>query len=167
MTRKPVVAGSGLLRAARHSVPGEAYLVTTNTFSRWPWFSDWRMGAVVAREIGRIEAEGFVENLAFVIMPDHVHWLFFLESGDLAAIMRKLKGRSSRVIHKAYGPPGGRLWAPGYHDHMVRGQISLRALARYLVANPLRAGLVQDLRHYPLWDAVWLDDRTGADDLMD
>jgi hypothetical protein len=30
-------------------------------------------------------------------------------------------------------------------------------MARYVVANPLRAGLVQTLRNYPLWDAVWLD----------
>ena len=32
----------------------------------------------------------------------------------------------------------------------------LRELARYVVANPLRAGLVQSLRDYPHWDAEWL-----------
>jgi hypothetical protein len=29
-------------------------------------------------------------------------------------------------------------------------------VARYIVANPLRAGLVEHLGDYPLWDAVWL-----------
>jgi hypothetical protein len=29
-------------------------------------------------------------------------------------------------------------------------------LARYIVANPLRAGLVEHLGDYPHWDAVWL-----------
>ena len=29
-------------------------------------------------------------------------------------------------------------------------------LARYVVANPLRAGLVEKLGDYPLWDAVWV-----------
>jgi putative transposase len=33
----------------------------------------------------------------------------------------------------------------------------LRNLARYVVANPLRAGLVDSIRDYPHWDAVWLD----------
>jgi hypothetical protein len=29
-------------------------------------------------------------------------------------------------------------------------------MARYVVANPLRAGLVQKLGDYPLWDAIWV-----------
>jgi hypothetical protein len=29
-------------------------------------------------------------------------------------------------------------------------------MARYVVANPLRAGLVKRLGDYPLWDAIWL-----------
>jgi hypothetical protein len=29
--------------------------------------------------------------------------------------------------------------------------------ARYVVANPLRAGLAQSLGHYSHWDAVWLE----------
>jgi hypothetical protein len=30
------------------------------------------------------------------------------------------------------------------------------AVARYIVANPLRAGLCRHLGDYPLWDSVWL-----------
>jgi len=29
-------------------------------------------------------------------------------------------------------------------------------VARYIVANPLRAGLVESVRDYPHWDAIWL-----------
>jgi len=29
-------------------------------------------------------------------------------------------------------------------------------IARYIVANPLRAGLVSRVGDYPLWDACWL-----------
>jgi hypothetical protein len=29
-------------------------------------------------------------------------------------------------------------------------------VARYIVANPLRAGLVSRVGHYPFWNAVWL-----------
>ena len=32
----------------------------------------------------------------------------------------------------------------------------LRDVARYIVANPLRAGLVERVGDYPYWDAVWL-----------
>jgi len=29
-------------------------------------------------------------------------------------------------------------------------------VARYIVANPIRAGLVDNIGQYPYWDAVWL-----------
>ncbi|MFV3290267.1 transposase, partial [Pseudomonas sp. NY11955] len=29
-------------------------------------------------------------------------------------------------------------------------------VARYIVANPIRAGLVSRVGDYPHWDAVWL-----------
>ena len=32
----------------------------------------------------------------------------------------------------------------------------LAGVARYIVANPLRAKLVRALADYPFWDAVWL-----------
>jgi hypothetical protein len=38
----------------------------------------------------------------------------------------------------------------------VRRQQDMRALARYVIANPLRAGLVESIGDYPLWDAIWL-----------
>ncbi|PJA25166.1 MAG: IS200/IS605 family transposase, partial [Alphaproteobacteria bacterium CG_4_10_14_0_2_um_filter_63_37] len=28
--------------------------------------------------------------------------------------------------------------------------------ARYLVANPLRKGLVEEIGQYPHWDAIWV-----------
>ncbi len=29
-------------------------------------------------------------------------------------------------------------------------------IARYIIANPLHAGLVKQVGDYPFWDAVWL-----------
>jgi putative transposase len=49
-----------------------------------------------------------------------------------------------------------RLWQKGYHDRAIRREEDLLAVARYIVANPLRAGLVKRVGDYPLWDAVWL-----------
>ena len=51
----------------------------------------------------------------------------------------------------------GRVWQDGFHDHALRREEDLRAAARYVVANPLRAGLVETIGQWPLWDAVWLE----------
>ncbi|MFP3408382.1 transposase, partial [Pseudomonas sp. SIMBA_065] len=48
------------------------------------------------------------------------------------------------------------IWQPGYQDHALRREERLVHVARYIVANPLRAGLVKSVRDYPHWDAVWL-----------
>lgn len=48
------------------------------------------------------------------------------------------------------------LWQDGFHDHALRAEEDVVEVARYVVSNPLRAGLVRCLGDYPLWDAVWL-----------
>ena len=77
-------------------------------------------------------------------------WLMTLRSGELPGVMRLLKGRTAHAI-------GSPIWQPNYHDHAVRRDEDLRVLARYIVANPLRAGLVERIGDYPWWDSIWLD----------
>jgi len=48
------------------------------------------------------------------------------------------------------------VWQRGFHDHAVRREENLRALARYIIANPLRAGLTRSPAEYSFWDCVWL-----------
>ena len=43
-----------------------------------------------------------------------------------------------------------------HHDRAVRHDHDLRALARYVIGNPLRAGLCDRIGDYPFWDAAWL-----------
>ena len=33
----------------------------------------------------------------------------------------------------------------------------LKSIARYIVANPLRAELAQEIGEYPHWDSIWLE----------
>jgi hypothetical protein len=50
----------------------------------------------------------------------------------------------------------GSVWQKTYYDHAVRKDEDIKGISRYIVANPLRAGLVHDIGDYPLWDAIWL-----------
>ncbi len=97
-----------------------------------------------------------VFSLAWVVMPDHLHWLIELGPQPLAPLMQRLKSRSAIAINGAAGRNGKRLWQKGFHDHALRNDEDLKGLARYIVANPMRAGLVRRIGDYPLWDAVWL-----------
>lgn len=151
----PVAAKGCGLRKGRYSETGGIYLLTAVVQGRRPVFSDWRLGRLLVEQMRAADDEGRVKSLAWVVMPDHLHWLIELNQTSLAALMCRVKSRSCRSINLKCGLHE-RLWQRGYHDRALRRDEDLKTAARYIVMNPLRAGLVQRLGDYPLWDAVWL-----------
>ncbi len=144
------------LLKGRVSIPGNAYHITTCTEGRQPFFEDFQNGRLLVMEMRQLHEQQWVNSLAWVIMPDHFHWLFQLnEPLSLSELVKKIKARSSIVINARMGRQGS-LWQRGFHDHALRGDENVRAVARYIVANPLRAGIVEHIGDYPLWDAIWL-----------
>ncbi|MCY1306621.1 Transposase IS200 like protein [compost metagenome] len=143
------------LRKGRLSEPGRIYLLTTVTHKRAPLFAHWENACVVAREIHAMQDPARLETLAWVLMPDHLHWLVRLNSGALGEHVRRMKSRSAIGVNKLRNN-SGRFWQQGFHDHALRREEDLKDVARYIVANPLRAGLVKKLADYPFWNAVWL-----------
>ena len=143
------------LRRGRHSEIGRAYVVTAVCESRAPVFADWRLGRLVAQEFRLAQELGLAESLAWVVMPDHFHWLCVLRKGSLARLMQRVKSRSAIAVNRANQSKSA-LWQAGYHDHALRDDEDITDIARYIVANPVRAGLVEEIGDYSLWDAVWL-----------
>ena len=87
-------------------------------------------------------------------MPDHAHALVVPTVDPLARVMQSINSRTARAANEARGGTG-RVWEPAYHDRALRSDESLLAVARYLIANPLRAGLVERIGDYPFWDSIW------------
>ena len=145
------------LRKGRVSIDSQIYLVTTVTNKRIRLFSDLFLGRMVVHELMQNEQLGSAETLAFVIMPDHIHWLFALGPGySLSNVINGIKSYSARSINNKLSRPGIPVWQRGFHDHALRREEDFKHIVRYVVANPLRAGLVRRIGDYPLWDAVWL-----------
>lgn len=146
----------GDLRKGRYSEPGREYLVTTVTHARRRMFENLYAARLLIAEMRRLEAEGVLTWLAWVVMPDHLHGLLSLGDGpDLSAAMNTLKGRSARSINRLLNR-NGPLWQMSFHEHALRREEDRLQVARYIVANPLRAGLVERIGDYPHWDSVWL-----------
>ncbi|MFN3712875.1 MAG: REP-associated tyrosine transposase [Alcanivoracaceae bacterium] len=147
--------GCRALPKGRDPAPGQIYLITTMTCQRQRVFENFAAARAVINCMHDADRLGKTETLAFVVMPDHLHWLLRLTGEcSLSMTVGALKGVSSYRV--ATLRPFGKLWQRGFHDHAVRRDEDLRNLARYLVFNPVRAGLVSSLRFYPHWDAVWL-----------
>ena len=109
------------------------------------------------REIMHSSNYGWSDTLAFVVMPDHVHWLFSLPVNlALSKVVGAVKSNSARQVNGSIAGQGCAVWQRGFHDHALRRGEDVLHIARYIVANPLRAGLVKRIGDYPLWDAVWI-----------
>ncbi|MDN5849970.1 MAG: transposase [Nitrococcus sp.] len=143
------------LRKGRYSQPGAMYLVTTVTRGRRPVFADHIAARACARLLHSLPGAAVAENLAWVIMPDHVHYLLCLRTADLAAVMRRFKSQSAKSVN-ALTYRTGPLWQKGYHDHALRAEEDIKQVARYIIANPLRARLCNRVGDYPYWFAAWL-----------
>ena len=149
-------SGHKALRKGRVSLANHAYLITTTTLDRQGFFDDFNAGCAAAQCFENSGVLGDVKMLAWVLMPDHAHWLIQLgERDNLSIVINRLKSSSARLANQALGRRGT-LWEPAYHDHALRADEDLQNTARYIVANPLRAGLVKQIGDYPFWNAIWL-----------
>ncbi|MCP1606267.1 REP element-mobilizing transposase RayT [Pseudomonas citronellolis] len=89
-------------------------------------------------------------------MPDHAHWLLELGKGErLETSVGRLKAVSARQLND-WRMAHGAVWAAAFHDHALRREEDLLPTARYIIANPVRAGLTRRVGDYPFWNAVWL-----------
>jgi hypothetical protein len=67
----------------------------------------------------------------------------------------RLKGASACQVNAALGRHGA-AWQKGFYDRALRSDEDVVVVARYIVANPLRNGLVERIGDYPYWNATWL-----------
>ncbi len=148
--------GHAALRRGRVSLPNQVYHLTTRTVSRTPIFANPTAAHVACACFVNPATLGDATMLAWVLMPDHAHWLLQLgEVEGLETLVSRLKGASACRVNAALDRQGA-VWQKGFHDRALRSEEDMQGVARYIVANPLRAGLVECVGDYPYWSAIWL-----------
>ena len=149
-------SGHRALRKGRISLPNGVYHLTIATMRREPFFAEHRAAHAACR---RFEDSALLDDarmLAWVLMPDHVHWLLQLgTSKTLQKTVESLKAFSALDANAALGRHGP-VWARAYHDHGLRHDDNLVVISRYIIGNPLRAGLAERIGDYPYWNSVWM-----------
>ena len=141
------------LRLGRWSSEGQIYFLTITTKDRIHLFERFWSARVVIGVLARQRCRTW----AYVLMPDHLHWLIQLgDRPSLSDLVRDFKSESARRLNQHLGG-SGTVWQRGFHDRAVRAHEDLPTVARYLVRNPIRAGLVAKAGDYSHWDAAWID----------
>ena len=103
---------------------------------------------LVRTQIERSSREEATAVIAYCFMPDHLHLLVeeTNEHSDLRVFIRKAKQYSGFEYSKQ---SGARLWQRYGFERTLRNEESTFVVARYILENPLRAGLVTRVEDYP------------------
>ncbi|MBQ3062463.1 MAG: transposase [Clostridia bacterium] len=138
------------------------YFVTICTEQHIPILAD-IVGAIHESPELRLRQAGIIvkqliESLAFrfdvivdkyVIMPNHIHMILWLQDDRMQAIREStmqrsmlsqivgyLKMNSSREIHRHI--PHVKVWQRSYHDHIIRSSADYEKIWQYIDNNPAK-----------------------------
>lgn len=124
-------------------------MVTVTTMTRVKAFSDIDFGRLAAAALVDCAAREQFAIPAYCLMPDHAH---FVASGrtarsDLKRLVNRWKQATGFAWKKRASAP---LWERGYWDRLARFDEPIVNMIRYVVENPVRAGLAPEPTLYPL-----------------
>jgi REP element-mobilizing transposase RayT len=85
---------------------------------------------------------------AYCLMPNHYHLVIETPDGNLAKGMRQLNGVYTQTTNRRYGQVG-HLFQGRYKAILVDADAHLLEVSRYVVLNPVRAGMVESPEAWP------------------
>ncbi|MEO8298799.1 MAG: transposase [Burkholderiales bacterium] len=135
-------------RPLRIEWPGGLYHVTSRGDRREPIVEDDADRGAWVSVLGETCGRFGWRVHAWCLMDNHYHLLLETPDANLSLGMRQLNGVWSQWFNRAHGRVG-HVFQGRYKAIMVERQSYLLELARYVVLNPLRAGMVSDLGDYP------------------
>jgi REP element-mobilizing transposase RayT len=125
------------------------YFVTSVTLNRIKAFDRNDFGPFVASALIDIAARFGFEVSAYVVMEDHVH--FLVTAIEMGADFKKMVAAWKQKTGFEWSRRHGRkLWQHGYWERVLRDNENALSVCRYIVENPVRAGLVAHPTAYPL-----------------
>jgi REP element-mobilizing transposase RayT len=124
------------------------YFLTFCTADRHRAF---RSAEVVDRavcEIRRACCDANFALLAYCLMPDHAHLLVEgkSEQANLKQFAKLVRQRTAIAYTQMSGQ---RLWQSGFYERVLRDEEATPDIVRYIVGNPVRAGLTGSVADYP------------------
>jgi putative transposase len=163
--------------------PGMTYLITTITRRRERLFEDARFARIAHEDIAFYARKFGMISVAHAIMPDHMHWVAHPSPDDferfvreeqakgkrskyghaperfyLSKIMEDYKRHTAHLINELRDAPYAQVWQDGFRDDALRVPDAMRGAVQYVILNPVKAGLVEQLEDYLYlaWNTDWL-----------
>jgi putative transposase len=157
-------------------IPGGVYFFTVVTFERTPIFKNPIACELFHSTWWEVKQRLPFETEAFCLLPDHLHCIWHLPEGDSDFSIRwsEIKRLFTRGYHQHIGPGGIRnisrrkkgeaaIWQRRFWEHVIRDQEDFNRHVAYIHFNPVKHGLVEQVKDWPwssfhrLVELGWVD----------
>lgn len=135
--------------ARRHFATIESWLHKATTGPTW--LADERVAEIVAEALHYRNGSHYRLD-AYSIMPNHVHAVFAPLAGSsgpkpLSSIMHSLKRNTAKRANSLLNRSGA-FWEHESFDHYIRNQAEWKRIVKYVLENPVKAGLVASWKEW-------------------
>jgi len=116
--------------------------------------------AMLVEDALRFHHGKWYDLLAWVVMPNHVHFLVKVGNASLSKTVKELKRFTAREANKNLQQTGA-FWAEDYFDTYMRDTGHELKTRRYIENNPVKALLVRKPKEWP-WSSARFCDEHGV-----
>ncbi len=117
---------------------GRSVFITSVTYKRRPILID--NIDLLKKAIKRAQSSTPFEVIAYVILPDHFHFLINAGDNDFTTLLQRVKMSFGAYYRKREALVRGRVWQHRFWDHLVRDQVDLNNHIDYIHYNPVKHG---------------------------
>jgi putative transposase len=139
------------MRYQRLRIPGATWFFTLVTYKRRRIFITEPAVSQLQRAVEIVNQKMSFQLKAFVILPDHIHWLISLpeNDSDYSTRIKLIKTAFTKSYLKENREPARnakgemKVWQPRFWEHWIRDEKDLSRHLDYIHFNPVKHGLAE------------------------
>jgi REP element-mobilizing transposase RayT len=124
------------------------FFITVCCAERQRVFEDRCTGMWCVQRLTEIAVQQYFDVHAYCVMPDHLH-LFLQGTQPACNLLQFMKTFKIKTSREFATEQHRELWQKKYYDHILRESESGEGVCWYIWMNPVRAGLVKEVKDYP------------------
>ncbi|RUO77109.1 REP-associated tyrosine transposase [Idiomarina seosinensis] len=147
----------------RKFYPPDLYFVTINTYQREPLLLEEHTLKAFRHALAKTKYRYPFENHAWVIMPDHMHFVIRTKHIELGRFIGRLKSEMTRQLPELSAKnyclndkfkwrrrrEMGQLWHNGFFEHRIRENADYERCVKYCLYNPVKHGYAPTAWDWP------------------
>ena len=135
------------LKDFNYASPGVAYHIAIGANEKQNIFTKPSINQMVTNTLKNSAKLYGYELIAYCLMPDHLHIL--VQAGEDAKDLREfVRGFKSYCSVATPVATNRKLWQRGFYEHILRKEENVADVAEYILNNPVRKGLVEEMDQY-------------------